>query len=174
MSKSFKILIGLLFAFNIISAQTSREIKTYKNKNYSIDYFEPWELNNTGQNRTEFFFYTPLSDKNDRFNENINLLIQNQKGRNITLDEYVKISEDQISTVVVNGKVIKSERVLGKNYPYHKLEFSGSQGDFNLHFLQYYWLIDEQSYILTFTAESENYETYVKDAEIILQSFKLD
>lgn len=49
--------------------------KTLNEKGYTIQYPNDWELNKSGQMGTSFIILSRLSSKNDKFCENVNLII---------------------------------------------------------------------------------------------------
>lgn len=58
---------------------------------------------------TRFVLYFNKATPNDLFRENINLMIQDLSGLTINLDNYVKISEEQIKTLITAGQLIESK-----------------------------------------------------------------
>ncbi|PRY85882.1 PsbP-related protein [Mongoliibacter ruber] len=152
----------------------TKDWNTIEKDNYSINYPKDWELNESGQMGTSFILFSPLTSEKDQFKENVNLLVQDLTGHNLDLDEYVKISEGQIKTMITNGKIIESKRVTNQSLNYHKVIFSGKQGDFNLKFEQNYWVVGDKAFVLTLTCEETQFDNYKLKGEKILNSFKLN
>ena len=75
--------------------------------------------------------------------------------------------------MVTNSSLISSERIKTTKKEYHKLLYTGDQGVLHLKFEQYYWLIDDKAYVLTFTTEQAKYIDFVMVGEKILNSFKI-
>lgn len=147
--------------------------KTVNDNNFTIEYPDNWELNKSGQMGTKFILFSKLSNSSDKFRENVNLIIQDLTGSNIQLDKYVEISENQIKTLVTNGKIIESKRISDKRYEYHKMIYTGKQGVFDLKFIQYYWVLNNKAFVLTFTAEIDEFDDYVQVANGIMDTFKI-
>jgi serine/threonine-protein kinase len=122
---------------------------------------------------TSFILFSPLESENDPFKENVNLLVQDISKYQIDLNEYTKISEGQIKTMVSNGTIHESVRVKNDKGEYHKLLYSGDQGIFHLTFEQYYWVINDEAFVLTFTCEQNKFAQMVETGEKILMSFIL-
>lgn len=181
--KILKLIIVLIFLVNFTScAQTSeKETQTKASKgwniltenNYSINYPDNWQLNKSGQMGTSFILFSPLSSEQDNFKENINLLIQDLTGHNLDLNRYVEISEGQIKTMITDGKIIESKKMTTKNLDYQKVIYTGKQGIFNLKFEQYFWVIADKAFILTFTCEESQFTNFQITGEKILNSFNL-
>lgn len=142
--------------------------------NYSIRYPEAWRLDQSQQMGTKFILFSPLSSEEDQFKENVNLIVQDLAAYDLDLDQYVKLSEDQVKTLIAEGNILSSERVKRDDGEFHKLIYTGKQGDFDLKFEQYFWLEDKEAYVLTFTAEEEQFDGYKATAEKILDSFRME
>lgn len=156
-----------------IQTETLDGWKSFTNDNYLINYPDNWELNKSGQMGTSFILFSPLSSEQDQFKENINLLIQDLSEHNLDLNKYVEISETQIKTLVTDGEIIENERITSKNFNHHKVIYTGRQGILNLKFEQYYWVIEGNAYVLTFTCEESQFEDYQETGEKILNSFNI-
>lgn len=158
---------------NSIQKEGSDEWKSFAENNYSIQYPTTWELNNSKQMGTSFILFSPLTSEKDRFRENVNLLIQDLKGQNLDLDKYTEISEEQVKTMLTDGKIIESKRMTSGTSTYQKIIYTGTQGVYKLEFEQYYWVEKDKAYILTLTCEENQFAAFKLTGEKILNSFKL-
>lgn len=140
---------------------------------YEIKYPSNWDANQSGQMGTSFILLSPLTNESDNFKENVNLLIQDLAGYDLNLDQFVEVSEAQIKNMVTEGKIILSERKHKNDKKYQKVIYTGKQGIFSLKFEQYYWVIENQAFILTFTCKEDEFEKFQKTGEKILNSFKI-
>jgi len=147
--------------------------KTLEQRDYTIKYPDSFELNTSGQMGTSFLLFFKQSSANEMFRENINLIIQDLKGLNISLDGFVEISENQIKTLITDGILIESKRFKKDNSEFHELIYTGKQGVYELKWKQYFTIKNEKAYILTLTTEVEQFETYKTVGEEIMNSFKL-
>ena len=75
--------------------------------------------------------------------------------------------------MLTNSTVIESKRMKNSEGKYHKLIYSGYIGIFYLTIEQYYWVINDTAYILTFTSEQRKFADFRKIGEKILNSFIL-
>lgn len=139
---------------------------------FSVDYPTHWDLNEEGAMGTAFILFSKL-EENDEFRENINLMIQDLSAYNFTLDSYTELSENQISVMIENATILQSERLKSVNGEHHLIEYTGVQNNLHLYWKQYYWVVDKKAYLLTFTAEQEQYERYLVTANQIINSFTL-
>ncbi len=167
------LLIGILLLttnFSILAQST--EWDTLSKKDYSIQYPNTWELNESGQMGTSFILFSPVSSQKDQFRENVNLLIQDLAGYDLNLNKYVEISENQIKTMITDGNITESKRITSGSLDYHKVVYTGKQGVNNLKFVQYFWLVNDKAFVLTLTCEENQYDNYKVTGEKILNSFK--
>lgn len=164
------IVLSIVVLLSVFTVQV--EMKTYEKDAFSIQYPETWELQITEKQGSKFILYSEM-EENDSFRENINLLAQNVKGMNMTMDKFAKMSEDQIKTMVQGGEVLKSERVENGKYHQHLMIWKGTIRNINMMFKQYFYLKDDRTYILTYTALPETFEKFLKEGQPVLESFKL-
>lgn len=157
-----------------ISKKTIEGWKILNENGYSIQYPENWELNQSGQMGSSFILFSPVSSAQDTFRENVNLILQDLKGTNIDMNQFVELSEDQIKTMITDSKILENnrEKVGSKNY--QKIIYTGKQGVFNLKFEQYYWVQHDMAYILTLTCEENQFNDFQETGEKILDSFQLN
>lgn len=181
--KQIQLLVQTFLFFSLITFGQSTQKSTRKESenrwkvlnetNYSIQYPDNWDLNKSGQMGSSFVVFSRLTSPQDKFRENVNLIIQSLQGQKINLDKYVEISEGQIKTMVTNGNLIESKRLNLNGHEFQKVIYTGDQGVFKLKFEQYYWVINGQAYILTLTCERNQFDTYKSTGEKIINSFRL-
>lgn len=166
--------LSFLFLFAMSFSQ-SKDWKTFKVTNYSIQYPDTFELNTSGLMGTSFLLFSNPSAASDLFRENINLFLQDLNGNDISLDQFVQASENQLSTVITKHAIIESKRVKengkenGKEY--HVLIYTGEQGQYKLKWMQYYYIVKGKAYALTFTAEQAQFDKYIGIAKEIMATF---
>lgn len=146
---------------------------TNSGTNYSIQYPPDWELDKSGKLGSTFFLFSPIENDADQFKENINLLIQDLRGSDITLDKFVEISEGEVKAMGAKATLLESKRMKNTSLEFHKMLYSAEQGQgmYRLQFEQYYWVIKERAYILTLTCEESKFSEYKERGEKILNSF---
>lgn len=167
--KKYLILLTVLLTAHISDGQLNQ---TLSNAQYSIQYPDEWSLDQSGQMGMSFGIFSPQKSSNDLFRENINLIEQDLSGYNMDLDQYMELNLSQLKSMIANYELISNRRIAGSN-EYHQLIYNGSQGQFNLTFEQFFWVIGTRAYVLTFTSEQSEFENYRQTAEAILGSFKI-
>ena len=142
-------------------------------EDYTIGYPSDWTLQESGVVGISFAIMSPLTSTQDKFSENVNLLIQDLSGQNVKLDQFIEVSERQIESLMTDGHLIKSTRSESDGLSFHKLLYTGKQGVFDLKIQQYCWIENEQAYVLSLTSEEEQFDSIISLGEGILNSFKL-
>ena len=170
--KSFLITIFILCFSGSLFGQ-SEEWKSLEGESYSILYPSDWELDQSGLMNTKFIVFAPQSANTDKFKENVNLISQDLKGMNVTLDQYVELSVQQIKLMIPKCKILETETVKTDDIEFHKILYTGDQGQFNLTFRQYLFLQNETAFVITFTSEQSQFENYKEIGEKVLESFVL-
>ncbi|WP_143569788.1 hypothetical protein [Tenacibaculum agarivorans] len=158
----------LLFVVTMVCYAQDDFIK-YEKNNYEISYPKSWQLDTTGQMDSSFILFSGL-DADDKFNENVNLTIQNLKGKDFTMESFVELSLSQIKRMIPNGKVIENSFNAAKNR--QEVIWSGDIQQ-ALKFKQYYYFKDEKAYILTLTTLPETFLQFETTGNNILNSFQL-
>jgi len=168
------LLAGLGLAAFAQSGQNDLSIlKTLEKENYTLKYLSTFDLDESGQMGTKFIIFAKLESPEDAFRENVNLIVQDLKGMDLNLDKYTQLSEEQVKTMVTNSKLIESKRIKTDKDEYHIINYTGDQGMYHLHFEQWYRVLNDKAYVLTFTAEQSQYERYQSFCETVMNSFRI-
>ena len=154
-------------------SNTQNDWKTLDENSFLIQYPIDWELNKSGQMGTSFILLTQLSSTQDKFRENVNLIIQDLTGQNIDFNKYVEISDGQIKSMGANASLLESKRLNSNGKNFQKVIYTLKQGIYNLNIEQYYWVEKGKAYVLTLTCETTEFAKYKETGEMILNSFKL-
>jgi len=174
MKSSFTLLFILLSFFSYTQSDTSKHFIKFSNENYLIEYPTSWAIDTSKDMGTEVVFFSPVESISDKFKENINLIIQSLPDPNIDLDKYAEVSKVQISNLANDPVIYDSKKIITKNNSeYYKLVFGMTQGIFKLKFEQHYFIRNGKAYVLTFTAELDKFDLFIKEGEQVLNSFSL-
>ena len=147
--------------------------KIFDQPDFSIQYPSSWNLNQNGPMGMSFIILSARESEQDKFSENVNLIIQDMTGKDIDLNKYTTNSEEQIKTLATNSALIESKRIKKGKAEYHKIIYTADQGIFHLKMEQYYWVIKQKAYVLTFTSEQNKYADFVERGEKIMNTFIL-
>ena len=161
------------FVYGQSEPVVASEWKTLDEEGFTISYPADWELDQSGSMGVSFFLFSPLSDSSDDFRENINLLIQDLTGYELDLDQYTELSVEQVKTMMTDGEILLSEKLGEEGSEYQRIIYTGIQGNYDLKFEQFYWVIGKQAYVLTLTCKRSEFDQYQATGEKILRSFIL-
>jgi len=179
---TFNILLILtLFFSNVIFAQNENSSETINynkwkkhiGKEFEVSYPSNWNLEIPEDGAIKLLLYSDLIDENDQFSENINLLNEDLSGYEISLDDYVDFSKNQLESYLDDINFISSESYINKDTNHRTIVFTGKQNDFLLIFEQHYYLKNSIVYVLTYTSEASQYESFQDTVKKIIDSFTL-
>jgi len=145
----------------------------FSRNGYSIRYPKSWRTDTSKMMGADLFILAPLENANDKFSENVNIMIQDLTGQNIGLEQYKQITENQLKVMVTDGKLIESVIVKSDKGSYYKLQYLMTQGAFKLRIFSICYIKADKAYLVTFTAEVNKYEQFKKDGEQTINSFKV-
>ena len=151
----------------------AKEVKTFTNDNYSLEYPATWTLDTSKTWGADLMLFAPKDDDQDKFSENVNVLIQDLAGMGIGLEQYKEITDQQIATLATDGRIIESSILKKGNKEMYRIVYTMTQGDFNLKITSHCFIQNERAFLVTFTTEVEKYENYKLAGEDILGSFAL-
>lgn len=156
------------------SAEIPEDWVQLNENGYAFQYPKDWTLDQSGQSGTTFIVLSQPDSPDDKFRENVNLLIQDLSGLGIDLGKYTEISLDQVKMMLTNGNIIESTRKKAYGETFQKVVYTGDQGVYRIYCEQYYWVKENKAYVLTLTCETDQLDSYKELGEKILNSFKFD
>lgn len=148
------------------------KFETYETEVFKIQYPMNWSLQTSNDFGASFAISSPLLNSEDKFSENVNLIVQNLKGQNVSLDQYVNISKNQLKSLP-KCQFIESKRFSKENLEYHSIIFKAFLQERKLKIQQMYLIKNNFAYVLTFTALEKDYDMYKNTSKKVLNSFKL-
>ncbi len=160
-------------AVSEIKSVVAKDWQLLEKENYVISYPMNWDLDQSEQMGAKFFLFSKLSSDKDVFKDNINLIIQDLKDQNIDFKKFVEISEGQIKTMFPNSDIEENKKILLNGKTFQKVIYTGNHGEYKLRFMQYYCVENEKAYVLTFSAETKEYDKLKATGESIMNSFKV-
>jgi len=146
---------------------------TVTHTQFTIEYPSSWTADSTGQQGTQYLFFSPPESTEDRFRDNVNVMVQDLTGYNLDLSAFAVLSQDQIKSMVPNAQIIESTAVTSGANRFHRIIYTGDHGSYHLKFEQYYFVRGNTAYVVTFTSEQDKFDQYKQTGERILNSFSL-
>ncbi|MBR9979277.1 MAG: hypothetical protein KFH87_14430 [Bacteroidetes bacterium] len=132
-----------------------------------------WAVDTSGAIGTSFVLFAPADDEDNGFRTNINLILQNVAAFNLSLDQYVELSEEQIADIVNEANLLESNRATDEQGEYHILLYTGKQQQSTLRFLQHYRLVGDFAYVLTLTCQEDEPDQYREIGERIMRTLEV-
>lgn len=176
MKRVFLFFSGLFF----VSAATAQGVSNHEaaafpvlhRHYYSINYPASWLVDSSGFLGGDVFIKSPKQDSLDRFSENVNVFVQDLKGKGYDLLRMGNESEEQIRNMVNDAVIIESRLDTAASTPCYRLSFKGQQGKFSLLTIQRYYLKEDIGIAVTFTMEATKEGQFENLSTSILDSFK--
>ena len=183
----FKIILAIAFVLTLLAAVLGRwvlfqkfnsqpkfQLSVYKNidQGFQVNYPEPW----LKQNRDDFFatgvvFLAPLNGDRDKFKERVSVSVENLSGKT-SLAEYTDESIAEIKKLsdpnVSKAQAVRLGGRQGRQVIYH-----GEENGYSVERMQAWLVKDNQAYIFTYTAQPENYDSYLPTVEKMIESFAI-
>lgn len=137
-------------------------------KGYAIYYPKDWMQKPDVEN-TEFFLYSPQMDENDRFRENISLVVEELKDKDYDLSKYVKAA-----LKMLHENIIESKRIVRAGRDCQMIVYTQDFPDkFTTKNELYIWVKNEKAYVLAFSYVIEKDNEAQEVGNEILLTFKL-
>jgi hypothetical protein len=140
---------------------------------FKFQHPESWQVDTSKAWGAEVFVFSPLENEEDKFRENLNVLIQDLAGLNIDLEGYKQLTEEQIAMLATDGKIIESSIKTSDKGEFLRITYSMTQGIFNLMITSVCFIHNDKAYLVTFSAEADQLDHYKLTSEQILDSFTL-
>ncbi|MBW4625035.1 MAG: protein kinase [Brasilonema octagenarum HA4186-MV1] len=165
--------ISIVFIY-IFKPSKSEKFLPYEDSNFGIKikYPQSWErqdINNaiTGEVVT---FLSPKQSDADKFQEKLTISVEAFSG---TLEEFNDSIINENNKNISKAKNIQSNDSSLANKPGKRLVFTGNNGENSLQNLQIFTLKGGKAYIITYTAEKDNYDEFIETAETMMKSFEI-
>lgn len=136
-----------------------------------MQYPETWSLRENSFN-TIVSFLSPVTNKDDKFSENVNVVSEAVGDKSITLDQYYKVSEENLKKFFSDFKLIKNEATTLSGSPARMVIYSASQNQLKLRTTQTFTIKDGKAYIVTLTNTQSEPNQYMGEMLKISQSFQ--
>jgi len=118
-------------------------------------------------------FIAPREGASDVFQENVNILVQDLSAQPMTLDEYTQLSVSQIGQVITDSNILDSSAVTLAGIPGHRVVYTGKQGQYDLKWMQVWTMQNNKAYVISYTAETGKYSTFLGTVQEMIDSFEI-
>ncbi|MEM7553754.1 MAG: protein kinase [Cyanobacteria bacterium P01_A01_bin.84] len=158
-------------------SQTTAVNKATKYNNdefgFAIKYPADWERVDINNPITKevVIFSSPKQNPQDQFKENVVVRVENFPG---TLEESQKYFKNEIENSFSQVNILSSDTTTLAHKLASQIVFMGKDEDRELKNLQVWTLKDEKAYVITYTAEVNEYDKFLKKARTIVKSFEIN
>ena len=132
-----------------------------------LDAPEGWGEEEVGDNY--IVYASSLESEDDKFRENVNVMIQNVTGMFMTLDDFLEFSFDEMTGEVVLESGETTLDGLDAQRMIYTTDLFGS----GLKFLQVFTMAGNSVYMVTYTATEESFDKYLGVAEEFIDSIEI-
>ncbi len=136
---------------------------------YTMNIPEGWKIKDNCT-EADCSFLAPQDNSADTFLENINITVADAPSKNYPVVKYTDFSVGYLPSVVENFELLERKKLAGNS---EYIVYRGRKSGFNQTWKQYYHIKDSKMYILTFTAETSQFEKYIDQITSHLDSFKV-
>lgn len=139
---------------------------------FSVEYPESWEVEE-GSLGAVVTFLSPLTGDDDPFHENVNLVVEDLQGVDVTLEEYVEAAVAQLPEFIPDVQINDDfEDTMGGERSW-LLTYTGTQEGFAFTWVQEVALFEGKAYILTYSglSDSDDFVEFLPHSIAIFQSF---
>lgn len=158
----------------MLSSCSQHKWVKYSGNGYEISYPESWTKQQKG---TATFFLSPKENEKDLFQENVNVMVQDLSSQPMTLEDYTNLTRRQIiqalgSSAIISIKDLNFSGQEAKEIVYNMPKNTMQGRNLNLKLRQVWFIKGYKAYLLTYTAESSEYDSDFETAKEIFDSFK--
>lgn len=173
MHRTFNRLVRI-FLITVVVTGCAEQFKTYVNyaQRIKIHYPVAWIMQEEVMGAV-VTFNSAQEGANDRFQENVSIIIQDLGEQKVTLKQYTEAVIGQLPRIMPGLNLIESKPIILSKNPAHKIICTAQQAEFRLKILQVWTIKDNRTYMLTFTAEEGKYPKFDKTVEKMLKTFKI-
>lgn len=148
-----------------------KEYKTYQDKtnHFSIQYPENWIVE---KDQGTLIFLSGLTGDDDKFRENVNIMVQDLTGHNLDLESYTELSKQLVIDNLSESAILEIADIRLCGYRAKEFKYQMAMDGNELIILQNWFLMDNKAYLFSFTAEKESFDAYINKARDIFNSFR--
>jgi hypothetical protein len=139
---------------------------------FSVEYPESWEVEEDSGGAVVTFL-SELTSDDDLFHENVNVVVEDLGGVELTLEEYVDAAVTQLPGLIPDIQINDEFGDVMGGQPSWILTYTGTQEGFGFTWVQEVALFEGAAYILTYSGlnEGDDYLEFRPHAIAIFQSF---
>ena len=172
--KSFFLWVSVLWFLELVApCRAAESTKIYTNRYflYSVDHPETWRAKEAGKVSA---FYSPLQSPEDKFAENVQIVVEDLSGvpAEVTLVDYHRKGVASAKKFLTDFKSLEEVTTQLDGRETIVMVYSAAMRGKNFKFKDYKFMIDRTAYVLTYTAQAADFDTYLPSAERLIRSLR--
>lgn len=171
--KTYTMMIIALLCLVIIafaSAPARAEGETYSGNGYTITFPSGWEIQK-GSDPIEVFALSPLEGEQDKFQENINIVLEDVP-KDMTNQEYIDLSIDNAKKSLSEFKVVSRKKITIDGQPGEQMVYEHTYKGTKINAGQAIVINKGKSYVVTLSTLNETYAKYAPYLDDSLKTLK--
>jgi hypothetical protein len=162
----------LLISFIILASSYAQSNKTYINKkfNYSVIYPSDYELRHLSN---IVVFVSPKKDKKFAFSENVNIMVKDFDPLTNKPEEYYSQAKNRLLKSLGEVKIIEDRKEKLNGREVQRLVYTSTDNEATFKLMQVMLINQKKVYVITYTALFDEYDNHLRQAKLIINSFKL-
>lgn len=166
----------LLFLFSVLALSAQNKVFTSKEKGFTVTYPETWSLlSKELMPILDFSALAPKKDTYDKFSENVNVVVDSSALAKKGLETYINTSLKSLGPYLQKYEFVSiGIDSTNKDMAATTFVYTHFASEMNLKVLTYVYLINNKAYIVTCSAEKDQFDEYKPTFINICRSFKLN
>lgn len=146
----------------------------YENDEFGtkIEYPSDWQQQDNAFGSL-VMFYSPQSNGEDPFRENLNIIAASLGGTELELYDYMNANIEQLENSLIDFEFFDVEEVEINTIPGRKVTYTGTIEGNSLKWTQWYILKSDKAFVITYTGQDE-FDTYLKTAQDIVNTLEIN
>ncbi|MBW4577162.1 MAG: protein kinase [Aphanothece sp. CMT-3BRIN-NPC111] len=159
-------------------AEIANKFLSYENTNdkIKIKYPDNWEIQDIENPVTGevVAFLPPKETDLDTFREMVGIRIEYLSNQSMSLKEYTNSSISEIKQFIKDAKIVNSRSTTLANRPAHMVVYTKKDEQDRLIASMELWTLNKnKAYIINYTAETSNYDNFLKSSEQMIKFFEI-
>jgi hypothetical protein len=161
-----KIILSILILNVLCIFAQEKPMELFEKDNYSIEYPKKWKMESPGPLYEPFCLTGPKEEEYVYIN-----LIQEEDKEEWPAKKFNEYIDYQAKELRNGSNKPKKEKISDYNY---KIEFQTTVGNEIFKSVRYFYLVNEDIFLLTFCADDKFFNSYFKQGEEIIKTFKIN
>lgn len=151
---------------------TTLQLHQSKEGNFTVQLPADWEVR-TGFMGTDVLALAPYQKNPEQFRENVSVLVV-KLDQPLPAKEYYDLNLQGLQKLLTNYKLEQSEAVTIDGVDALKLVYTHQMGEIKAKVTQFLLLKDNKAYVITFSAEPDNFNKLLPQIDEVIKSFHFD